>query len=540
MDDTLLNGRAAARDRAWADAYTLLTSADAASPLGAADLEQMAFAAYMIGREDDMVAFLERAHHLHLDAGDALAAARAGIWLGIDLALRGERGPASGWFSRAQRLVERHGEPCAEAGYLLLPVMLGQAMAGDHESALATASAAVEIGEQFTEPDLIALAMHEQGRALVRLGRIDEGLRLLDEAMVAVTADGLTPMVTGIIYCSVIEGCYEVQELRRAHSWTEALSDWCGGQPDLVPFTGQCLTHRAELMQLRGDWEQALVEAQRAAERFFDGMNQLPAAQAHYRQGELHRLKGEYDAAEQAYRAASTWGWSPQPGLALLRMAQGETQAARTALDTALRAAHEPVDRARFLPALIEVSLEMDDLESASEASAELDEIAVTYGMTMISAVARMFRGAVLLAHGAPQDALEPLSQAREAWLELDAPYENARVRALIGQAYQELGDRVSAALEIEAARSVFERLGAHPDIERLTQGGERSDGSALTPREIEVLRLVATGKTNKTIAEELFVSDRTIDRHLSNIFTKLGVSTRTAAAAYAFEQRLL
>jgi DNA-binding CsgD family transcriptional regulator len=539
VEDELSSGRQAAAERSWLEAYEQLTAADETEPLAESDLEQLAFACYMIGREDEMVRHLERAHQLYLSADETLAAARAAIWIGLDLALRGELGPASGWLGRASRLVERHGLPSAEAGYLLMPQVLQQSNSGDLEGAIETASAAVAIGEEHDEPDLVALALHAKGRALVSMGRVDDGLRLLDEAMVAVTADDLSPMVTGIIYCSVIEGCYEVQELRRAHSWTEALTAWCGGQPDLVAFTGQCLTHRSELMQLRGDWDEALREAQRAGERFLEGTNQLPAARAHYRQGELHRLRGEYEAAEEAYRRASQWGWPPQPGLAMLRFSQGNSVAAEAALTTSLSGALEPIERARFLPALVQVLLRRKEFDAASTACDELDEIAAVYRMTMIGAAAHVSRGSLLLAQEQYEGALEALRRARSTWLALDAPYELARVRALTGKVYEALGDAESARLEREAAVELFDRLGAVPDRD-LAGAHDATGGGVLTPREVEVLRLVATGMTNKAIAEELFVSNRTIDRHVSNILTKLGVASRTAAAAYALETKLI
>jgi DNA-binding CsgD family transcriptional regulator/tetratricopeptide (TPR) repeat protein len=540
MADQLAEGRLAAHERMWSEAHRLLTAADEVAPLGVEDLETLAFASYMIGKDDDMAEYLERSHHAHLEAGDLAAAARAAIWIGVNLALRGEMGPSSGWFGRARRMVERHGERCAEEGYLLVPVILQHAMSGDHESAIAAASTAIEIGERFGEPDLVALALHEQGRALVRMGRVEEGLNLLDEAMVAVTSDDLTPFVTGIIYCSVIEGCHEVQELRRASTWTEALYEWCGGQPDLVAFTGQCLTHRAELLQLGGDWDQALEEAQRACQRYLDGVNQIPAAQAHYRRGELHRLRGEYEQAESAYRAASTWGWTPQPGLALLLAARGEAHAARAAIEAALSAVTEPLDRVRFLTALAEISIEAGDLERAASASSELDGIASTYRKTMIGATAWTCKGSVLVARSRPGDALGPLGRARKAWLAVNAPYETARVRVLIGRAHRMMGDDVSADLEVDLACEVFERLGAVPDLDRAAVAGVAVYDSPLTARELEVLRLVATGKTNREVADDLYVSVRTIDRHLSNIFSKVGVGSRTAAAAWAFERDLM
>ena len=293
------------------NAYKLLSHTDQAAPLGAEDLELFATSAYMIGRNDDHLSGLERAHHMYVDTGEALRAVRCAFWVGINLALRGEMAHATGWFGRAQRLVEREKRDCVERGYLLMPIMLQHGANGDWEAAYATAADAAEIGERFGEADLFALAVHEQGHALVKQGQVEEGLGLLDEAMVAVTAGELSPIVTGLIYCSVIEGCQEVYALGRAQEWTVALTQWCEQQPDMVAFTGRCLVHRAEIMQLHGAWRDALEEARRAGERSAQGVSQAAAAQAFYRQGEVHRLQGEFAAAEEAYHGASRCGCEP-------------------------------------------------------------------------------------------------------------------------------------------------------------------------------------------------------------------------------------
>jgi tetratricopeptide (TPR) repeat protein len=284
--DEIERGREACAMRAWVDAYKSLSQADQAAPLGAQDLELLATSAYMLGRDDDYLSGLERAHHAYMDGGEALPAVRCAFWLGINLAMRGEMGPATGWFGRAQRLVERQERDCVERGYLMLPVVLQHAATGDYEAAYATAADAVKIGERFGDQDLFALGLQEQGHALIRQGRVEEGLGLLDEAMVTVTAGELSPIVTGLIYCGVIDGCQQVYELRRAQEWTAALTQWCEQQPDMVPYTGQCLVHRAEIMQLHGAWPDALEEARRAGQRFAKRMrmNQAAAAQAFYEQ----------------------------------------------------------------------------------------------------------------------------------------------------------------------------------------------------------------------------------------------------------------
>ncbi|MDP8939510.1 MAG: helix-turn-helix transcriptional regulator, partial [Actinomycetota bacterium] len=292
--DELGRGREAYARRAWMDAYEALSHAGQATPLGAEDLELLATSAYMLGRDDEYVSCLERAHHAYLGTGEAMRAVRCAFWVGMNLVLRGEMGRASGWLARAQRLVEREGRGCVERGYLLLPLMFEHEATGDYEAAAATAADAAGIGERFGDTDLFALAVQSQGILLVKQGCVVEGLGLLDEAMVAVTAGELSPIVSGFVYCGVIVGCQEAYELRRAQEWTAALTRWCEEQPDMVSFTGTCLVHRAEIMQLHGAWPDALEEARRAGERCAQVRNQSAAAQAFYRQGEIRRLQGRF------------------------------------------------------------------------------------------------------------------------------------------------------------------------------------------------------------------------------------------------------
>jgi ATP/maltotriose-dependent transcriptional regulator MalT len=524
------------------DAYKSLSHADQMAPLGAADLELLATSAYMIGR-DDYLSWLERAHHACLDAGEAMRAVRCAFWVGINLALRGEMSRATGWLGRAQRLVEREEGDCVERGYLLVPVMLRHEALGEWEAAYAAAADAAEIGERFGDADLLALAVHEQGLILVNQGRVEEGLGLVDEVMVAVTAGELSPIVTGIVYCSVISGCQEVYALRRAQEWTEALTQWCEEQPDMVAFSGRCLVHRAEILELHGAWRDALEEARRAHQRCLQGKNQVAAAQAFYLQGEVHRLQGRYSSAEEAYRDASRYGWEPQPGLALLRVAQGNNDAAVAAIRRAVGETTEPLKRARLLPAYVEVRLAVGDIEEARSACRELEEISARYESGMLGGMFAHAEGALDLAEGDARAALLALRRAWRLWQELEVPYEVARVRVLLGLACRALGDDDTAALELEAARDVFALLGAAPDLARvasLLRRPQSVDAHRLTPRELQVLRLVAAGETNKAIASELVLSERTVDRHVSNIFTKLDVSSRAAATAYAYEHQLV
>lgn len=540
--DDLERGRESYTRRAWIDAYESLSHADQASALGAEDLELLATSAYMLGRDDDLSG-LERAYHVYLDAGETLRAARCAIWVGMHLSMRGEMGRASGWLGRAQRLVEREGRDCVEQGYLLFPLMFQHEASGNFEAAVATAADAAEIGERFGDADLFALARQDQGILLVRQGRVVEGLRLLDEAMVAVTAGELSPIVSGLVYCGVILGCQDAYELRRAQEWTATLTRWCEQQPDMVSFTGRCLIHRAEIMQLHGAWPDALEEARQAGERCARAMNRTAAAEAFYRQGEVHRLQGRFAAAEEAYREASRNGWEPQPGLALLRLVQGNNDAAAAAIRRVMGESTDMHKRARLLPAYVEIMLAVGDVQEARSACRKLEEISTGYGSGMLGAIAAHARGAVDLAEGDAQAALVALRHAWQVWEELEVPYEAARVRALLGLACRALGDDDTAALELEVARGVFARLGAVADLARvdsLTRRGAPDNICGLTPRELQVLRLVAAGKSNREIASVLVISERTVDRHVSNIFTKLSVSSRAAATAYAYQHQLV
>jgi DNA-binding CsgD family transcriptional regulator len=538
----LERGRQHYRQRAWADAFQAFLRADQETPLEAEELELLAMAAYLVGRDDEYISVLERAHYAHLNAGQCARAVRCAFWLGFRLLMRSEVGRATGWLSRAGRLLEREARECAERGYLLLPVVEQRLESGDFESAYTTAADAAAIGERCGDADLIACALHQQGRIRLQQGQVEAGLALLDETMIAVTAGQLSLLVTGLMYCSVINACQRVYAIDRSREWTAALAHWCEGQPDMVAFAGVCQVHRAEIMQLQGAWPDAIDEARRACARS-QGVNQHAAAAAFYQQAEVHRLKGEFAAAEDAYRSASRLGLEPQPGLALLRLAQGRTNAAAATIRRAAGATTDRLKRMSLLPAYIEIMLAAGDVQDARNACRELEEIAQTFDTGVPGAIAAQACGAVDLAEGDAQAALGSLRRAFEVWQRIQAPYAAARVRVLIGLACRALGDEDGAGLEIDAARSAFARLGATPDLARidsLMKGVPSGHSHGLTPRELQVLRIVAAGETNKAIASKLSLSEKTIDRHVSNIFTKLGVPSRAAATAFAYRHKLI
>jgi DNA-binding CsgD family transcriptional regulator len=529
-------------ERAWEAAFQALSDADRESPLEAHDLELLALAAYLTGRDDEYLSTLERAYNAHLETSDMLRAFRCAFWLGFRVLMRGEMGRANGWFAHAQRLLEQDARDCAERGYLLLPTVGQGANSGDNEAAYTAAAEAAAIGQRCGDLDLLACARMEQGRIRLQQGQVGAGLSRLDEAMVLVISGKLSPLVTGLMYCSVIQACLQVYAFDRTREWTVALTQWCEGQPDMVAFVGACQVHRAEIMQLLGTWPEAIEEARRACLRS-QTFDRRAVAAALYQQAEVHRLRGEFEEAEQAYRGASQLGLEPQPGLALLRLVQGRTKAASIAIRRVAGTTKDRLTRMSVLPASVEIMLALGAVPDARDACGELEEIACSLDTGVPDAIAAEARGAVELAEGNARGALDSLRRAFGVWQRIDAPYRVARLRVLIGQACHSLGDDDGASLEFDAAKSTFERLGAAPDLARIDSLKKRTptdQAHGLTRRELQVLRLVATGDTNKAIATELGLSERTIERHLNNIFTKLDVSTRSAATAWAYERKIV
>ncbi|MBI1379045.1 MAG: hypothetical protein GC157_16430 [Frankiales bacterium] len=536
--------RSAHDRRDWPAARDAFAAADAREPLGAVDLEAWGLAALLVGLDAESDTVRERAHHAFLGGGDLDGAARVAFWLGLALLMRGEQARAGGWFGRVRSVLGPAFEASVWRGYESVNDGMRALFAGEADHALAALGGAITVAERFDDTALRVLAGNGHGQALLALGESRRGLAELDEVMVlATTTPGVTPQAVGLVYCAVIAVCRECLDLTRSAEWTDVLSRWCEDQNGLVPYRGQCLVHRSEVMAMRGRWEAAAEEVRTVIDRLADVPGDAAAGMAHYQLGELHRLHGHDDAAEAAYRHALAAGVDPQPGLALLRLAQGRAATALLSVRRALDEVALPFGRTRLLPAAVEIALAAGDTGTAHALADELASAAAA-GSPVVAAAAAQGRGAVALADGRPSDALGLLRTALQAWTALEAPYETARCRTLLARACDAVGDTETAELERAAARSVFAALDAAHDLAALDDGPAGADRGAapagLTPRELEVLRLVATGASNREVAERLVLSERTVARHMANIFLKLGVSSRSAATAFAFGHRLV
>jgi ATP/maltotriose-dependent transcriptional regulator MalT len=541
MAHSVERARAAFARRDWADAFAAFAATAAQGPLEAADHERLAVCAYLVGQDEVCARSWEAAHRTALEAGDAAHSARSAFWLAFCLMMRGQMAQAGGWLGRAERLVEESAPGCAASGYLLIPRLLGALEEGDAATAATLAVEATDTGNRLADPDLRAFGTLGHGQALLAMGDPAAGMARLDEVMVAVTAGEVGPITSGIVYCAVILECMRLFDLRRATEWTAALSAWCDAQPALVPYRGQCLVHRSQLQQAAGNWPDALTTAAAACLRLADPVH--PAlGLAFYQEAELHRLVGAFAEAEHEYRQAARHGLDPIPGLALLKLAGGDAGAAAETIRRALQEAASPRERPALLAAAVDILGAVGDRPGVRSAAGELATIAASSTSQVLWAMAAQATGAALVGEGDPVAGLAELRVAATSWRALHMPYEVARVEVLLGLACSALGDRTSAALEFDTARQAFTDLGAIPDLERLAAltGPPVSDESVLSHRECQVLALVAAGRTNREIAAALVISQHTAGRHVENIFAKLGVNSRAAATAYAYEHHLL
>jgi len=535
-------GRKLLQQRAWSAAFARLSAADRQSPLDPEDLEMLAGAAHLLGMDEANAEMMSRAHRGFLERGETRSAARFALRLGSTLMINGDHAQAGGWLSRAGRLLEIEPD-CVEKGYFFLPVGFRSFNSGDGAAAYSAFVQAALYGERYRDRELITLALQGQGRALIRQGDIGRGVTLLDEAMVAVMAGEVSSMTAGGIYCSVIEACGEIYDMSRAHEWTSALEQWCKSQPDIVPYRGHCLVRRAEILQMRGAWTDALAQARQARDLLSQPPPKPAVGAAIYRVAELQRLRGDFAEAEESYRQASELSRAPQPGFALLRLAQGHLEPAKAAIRRMVEEVKEVAGRARILDAFVQIALAAKDLVSARAAANELEEIAARLGAAYLRALSCRAAGAVLLSEEDAAAASTALRQAWSIWRDIEAPYETAQTRVLLARAYRRLGDEDAAVIELSAAREIFQKLGAVTDLEQtesLLIDRPPFLTGPLTARETQVIQLVADGKTNKAIANALGVSEKTVARHVSNIFTKLDLTSRAAATAYAYRNKLV
>jgi ATP/maltotriose-dependent transcriptional regulator MalT len=522
----LARGRDAFARRDWLEARDAFQAARELGGLAASDLYSLADAAWWLGLIDEFIAAAEDAYTLFLREDDNRHAASTAMAIAYTLSLRGEEARASGWMNRGLRLLEGLPE-CPEHGYLLYMDLEGAVAASDVDRAIGLAREIAEMGRRFDDPNLRALALLGEGRALLKGGDVARGMALLDEAMLAAVSDDLDPSWAGNIYCHLILACYELADLKRAGEWTEATMRWCESMPGAGPFMGICRVHRAQVLQARGEWSKAEREAARVC-RELEHFHVSIVAEAYYQLGEVRRQRGDLAGAEQAFRQAHERGRDPQPGLALLRLAQGRVDAAMASLDAALGVEHDRLARARLCAAMVEVALAAARFDTARAAAAELAETARTYGTSGLQAPALHARGAVLAADEKAAEAVPVLRAAFRCWQELSAPYDAARVRLLLAEALERLGDADSAALERDAAAAAFAALRATGDA----GAGPRRIPGGLTPRELEVLLHAARGLSNSDIADALVISIRTVERHLATAYQKLGFGGRNARAA--------
>lgn len=519
----------------WPAEYAVLSAADRDDELTPEQLERLSVVAFVLGYDAEVGRYRERAHEAYLAQGRVRESVRAAFWLGFHLINRGEHARAAGWLSRVRRLTADDDD---ELNGLLTQVQAASLMfTGDNVSAMPLFERALISAQRSGNRDATVLAVMGRGRCLEMAGRRVEAVDALDEAMAIVTGGDVAPEVAGMAYCSVIDLCMRLYDVRRAQEWTQALTGWCDEQAGLVPFRGVCLVHRAEILQLRGAWDEAAGVADDACRRL-EHSQQGALGTAYYRVAELERQRGRLAEAEQFYQKAAAVGAEVQPGLGRLRAAQGNPQAAIAGIERAL--AEDPLSPHRpvLLATRVELALAAGDPDTARAKAVELAGLAAGSESAYLRGLASYAEGAVRLACDDPRTAVPALRRAWSEWQTVEAPYEAARARVLVAKACRAFGDTDAEQMELDGARQVFERLGAVTDLAEL-DGSSPGAGHPLSPRELEVLRLLATGATNRAVADRLFLSERTVARHVSNIFAKLGVASRAAATAYAYEHGL-
>jgi ATP/maltotriose-dependent transcriptional regulator MalT len=537
VSEQLDPARAALERCDWTEALRL---AEAVGPVTDQEPEAdrqdvIAEAMWWLGNLDGCIEARERAYSLYESAGDRLRAGQCAVWLFEHHRIKLRSAIAGGWLRRARRLLEQDPKS-VEFGQLVLKEIEGVHGSGDLDRAAELATSIIELARSLESLDLEAEALQAMGRVLIDAGRFAEGLGYFDEAMLYASEGRLGPYTTGKLHCSLISACEDLGDLRRAAQWTDATLRWAEDHP-LAMWPGICRVHRATLLQLRGDWQAAEREARRACEEL-DGFHMPNVAAGYIEIGEIRRRLGDLDGAEDAFNKAEELCGQRIAGVALLRLAQGRLEAASEIITRVLQEQRwNRLARGKLLPARVQIAVAVGDLDGAAAAADELGSIAAHYESPVLSAAALSAQGRLQLARGDSSSACRTLQAALQQWQLLEVPYEVATVRLLLGQACRSCGDEEGAVRSLDLAAEIFDRLGAALDARHTRDLGTPSALPAgLTAREAEVLRHVASGRTNKDIAAALFLSERTIARHLSNIFVKIGVTSRTAATAFAFE----
>ncbi len=506
MTDTsaLDRARTALEEHAWQEAYEGFSAAAARGDIDAEDLVRLGAAAWWSAHPAESIAAFERAVAAYEAEGNRRRAGYIALRLAMEYADRLEPVLWSAWQQRAIRLMEKEPD-CVERGYLELALVRTSIEDGDVEAATKHAVAAREIGTRFGDEALQAFGLVLQGGLLVYQAQVKQGLALVDEGILAAVGGEFDPYAAGSIYCVTIGVCRSLADYRRAAQWTEAATRWCE-QRSITGFPGVCRVQRAEILRLHGSLEEAEVEARRALTEL-EAFGRMPQAGAGaYEAGEVRLRQGDLDGAEQAFELAHRLGHEPQPGIALLRLARGQVDAARSSIGTAVADAPDPFERARLLPARVEIALAAHDVADARESAEELREIAATFDSPVLLAAARLALGFVLIGEERPAEAITELRAAVRSWTETDAPFETAVARRCLAVAYRSAGDEPSALLELRAAKETFERIGAVLEAgrcEELIRAGEARDAGKRVARTFMFTDIVGSTSLVETIGDE-------------------------------------
>jgi len=521
----------------WTGRFEQLAAHEAT--LAGDELDELGQAAWFVGRDDVSHRAWERAHLRYLDDGDLAAAVRCVFWLGFTLSEHGDGVRAGAWMGRLMELCARPAATTQVDGVRALCAAFGAFAHGEAAASVPLYRDAIDRADAADDADTATLATMGLGRALLADGRVTEAFETFDGVMLRIADGRVSDRAAGPAYCAVIASLLARGDIERARVWTRELGDWCDAQRGLEPFRGECMLHRASVMQLGGEWSGAAAAAAQVCET---EKRTETLANAWYRAADLHRVAGRADASRDALRRAAALGRDVQPALALLHRDSGDLAGAWAGLATARATAVDPATRGEVLAAAVRIALDRGHVGEAKDAAAELTACAAAFDTLYLRALSARADGEVAVSAGRPLEALPQLRAAWAAWRRLDAPYDAALTRVSIGQAVRALGDAEGAELEFDAARGVLEGLGAIPDLARLERAATAEAAASdpgLSRREREVLALVARGWSNRRIAEHLFLSERTVARHVGSILAKLAVPSRSAATAYAFEHGL-